>query len=345
MNMNMCKKSIWYALVLLISGIFIGGCSSNNNEVFIGDWKTVNAFPGSPRSDAVTFTIDGVVYVGTGYDLENDERLSDFWKYEADKDTWTQIASLPNDSARNHAIAFSSDTKGYVGLGYNGENALSDFYEYDPAADTWTRKRDFAGGGRYQAFAFYVDGKGYVGAGYDSKVAKNDFYAYNIESDEWEVKAIVAGRDRRRDAMAFILNGEAYVFGGVGNNLVFDFVKYDVQNDKWITLNAITNADSNNSFDDNYQSLARYNGVAFALNGKAYVTTGINGSTGKETWEYDPVTDIWSQKTDFEGDSRSGAVAFTVNNKAYVAFGKNSSKSFYDVWNFVPDAEYDSSTY
>ena len=77
-------------------------------------------------------------------------------------DTWTQKASFPG-AARNSAVAFAIDNKGYFGTGYDSDNKFSDFWEYDPVTNNWTQKADFPGSGRYSAVAFGVKGKGYIG--------------------------------------------------------------------------------------------------------------------------------------------------------------------------------------
>ena len=71
--------------------------------------------------------------------------------------------------ARNGAVGFGTDTKGYIGTGYDGVNKLNDFYEYDPVADTWSQISDFGGSARFGAVAFAINNSGYVGTGYDGK--------------------------------------------------------------------------------------------------------------------------------------------------------------------------------
>lgn len=51
------------------------------------------------------------------------------------------MSDFPGE-ARNNAIAFVLNGKGYVGLGTNSTTMFKDFYEYDPATDTWTKIAD-----------------------------------------------------------------------------------------------------------------------------------------------------------------------------------------------------------
>jgi hypothetical protein len=58
------------------------------------------------------------------------------------------------------------------------------------------------------------------------------------------------------------------------------------------------------------------------MNGKGYVGTGAgyNGATA-DFWEYDPVTDTWTQKADFGGGIRRDAIGFSINGKGYLGTG------------------------
>lgn len=75
------------------------------------------------------------------------------------------------------------------------------------------------------------------------------------------------------------------------------------------------------------------------INGKGYIATGDNGSLISTVWEYEPTTDLWTQKTDFQGSARNNAVSFSINNRGFVATGKTGSQYIDDVWEFEPYAE------
>ncbi len=334
----MTRSTIFFGLFLsIVMGLGFTGCSSDDEDDLVGNWIERGAFEGFPRSDAVAFTIGNNAYIGTGYNGNENERLKDFWKYDAEKDYWSQVASLPG-VARNGAVAFGTDTKGYVGTGYDGTNRLDDFFAYDPTLNQWSSVAPFAGSARYGAVAFAINNKGYVGTGYDGNVLK-DFWEYNPENDAWTQRVSVAG-SKRRDATTFVMNGKGYIVTGVDNGqYVKDFNYYIPEEDRWETLNAIADV-SDDSFDDDY-NMVGINKVAFTLNGKAYITTGGPGYPGNTTWEYNLITDRWIEKTNFEGSNRYEAVAFTINNQPFVATGRSSGYYLDDVWTFDPDAEYE----
>ena len=65
--------------------------------------------------------------------------------------------------------------------------------------------------------------------------------------------------------------------------------------------------------------------VAFAINGKGYVALGRDslGIALNDCWEFDPQTNLWSQKDSFPGTPRVKAMATVVNGKAYVGLRNN----------------------
>src|SRR5438045_3135300 len=79
--------------------------SSPTTTTLPGSWDKIGDFNGTPRSGAVGFIINGVPYVGTGFNYESNSRLTDFWKYDAVSDSWTSVADFIGP-ARSGAVAF-----------------------------------------------------------------------------------------------------------------------------------------------------------------------------------------------------------------------------------------------
>ena len=89
----------------------------------------------------------------------------------------------------------------------------------------------------------------------------------------------------------------------------------------------------------------RASAVAFAIDGKGYVTLGRNADSNdslKDCWQYDPAIDSWIKKTVFPGRARVKAMAAVVNGKAYVGLGYKPHVSTYvngnykDFWMYDP---------
>ena len=321
-------------ILITLVGILFSSCDSEEETTeLLGNWKELSDFEGVPRNDAVGFSINNKGYIGTGYDGE--DRLVDFWEYDAERNYWIQKADFPG-VARNGAVGFGTDTKGYIGTGYDGENKLNDFYEYDPITNTWQQKADFGGSGRYGAVSFSILNKGYIGTGYDGNFLK-DFYEYDPASDSW-TKIISMGGSKRRDAAAFVINSKAYVCTGIDNGVYEDDIwEYDPTNGYWTEKREIANI-SDESYDDDYD-ITRTQAVAFTINGLGYIATGGQGSVGTDVWEYDPVNDLWEEKTGLEASARMEAIAFAIDDRAYIATGRSTGYRFDDLWGFEPFEE------
>jgi hypothetical protein len=62
----------------------------------------------------------------------------------------------------------------------------------------------------------------------------------------------------------------------------------------------------------------------------------MDGTRLKDLWEYDPITDTWTQKADFGGVGRSNAFVFTIGPRAYVGNGATGTSTFVaDMWAYT----------
>ena len=329
----------------------LASCTSNSDTTKLGNWVKKADYSGDARTEAVSFVIGDTAYVGTGYGglgngSTNGQKLNDFWKYDVTKDAWTEMASLvdpndpTNDISRQAATAFTVGTKGYVTTGIGSDYLTrKDTWEFDPATNSWSKKADFTGLPRYYAVSFSVGGAGYVGAGGAGDGGSNysDFYKYDASSNTWTAANPL--KDKRRQAIAFVIKDSAYVVTGTSNSLAtYRMYVYDYKTDQWFERWQIKNA-TDGSFDDDYNSIDRTGGVSFVIDNKAYVAVGSRSNT----WEYDPISGYWTEKTAFDAAQRSGAVGFTVKNRGFVALGApaGGSSNLDDTYEFKPNQEND----
>lgn len=334
---NMNKFQINLLIVLSLS-LFCSSCVEDDDDLR-GNWIRRSDFTGPARGDASSFIIDRRVYVVGGYD--GDKRLNDIWEYNFDQSYWTQKADFPG-VARSSAFAFASEEKGYFGTGYDGINYYKDFWEFDPVNNKWTQKDDFPGAARYGVTAFYLNGIGYAGTGYGTNYYM-DFYIYNPQTEKWENGVNMQGT-KRAFATNFIIDNKAYVVGGVNNgSYVTDFWMFDPDSQSWIEKAQIADK-TDDGFDDDYTTIIRLNTVSFVINGLGYLATGESGGLNTTTWEYNPITDRWTDRTEFEGAARTAAVGFTIDNRGFVLTGRASSFSsslyYDDMWELKPQDEY-----
>jgi N-acetylneuraminic acid mutarotase len=261
-----------------------------NNSVYgydsaVGSWSQVAAFPGQARSNAVGFTIGNTGYIGSGLANDGVTSLADFYSYNSSANTWSPIDSIHDDSTsypRFDAVAFGFDTTAYVLTGTNQLYYFSDVWRYSPSANTWIQQRAFPGSERSGAVSFVYNNQGYIATGY-------------TPGSKWSI-----------------------------GNYCYDFWLFTPMSDtstvSWHRLRDIYNTQTA-TYDDGYANIIRRNGASFMILGqpdgdKGYITTGSNGNDMTFTWEYDFATDLWLEKTPYEGTARTGAVGFTLGTGA-----------------------------
>jgi N-acetylneuraminic acid mutarotase len=145
----------------------------------------------------------------------------------------------------------------------------------------------------------------------------------------WIKKADIPGFEPGRwGAMSFTLNNKIYVGGGYLGSVSLtqwwgnDLNMYDPATNTWTTKNKLPGTVT-----------SRTAGVAFVINGKAYLGLGADSFlsfTGgqknlSDLWEYNPSGDSWTKKADFPETGVTDAAVFVADGKAYVVGGSTSS--------------------
>ncbi|OJU41691.1 MAG: hypothetical protein BGN96_02480 [Bacteroidales bacterium 45-6] len=348
------KFGLFYCLALIVS-LMTTSCGNSDSDL-VGNWVVASTdFAGSTRGFASSFVVGNKLYVFGGYNGK--DYYKDLWSLDltSEDGSWTQQTALDASTAtvtnpasahygRRYAAGFSIGTNGYIGGGSNGNDNLKDFWQYDTQANKWTQIADFPSTGRYGCYAFTLNNVGYVGGGYgDNPDASgqsffSDLYSYDPSLKSW--KQMESQGRKRGFASVFVINNTAYIFGGNNSSgAATDMWAFD--GTKWTPKNEIYNK-TDQSFDDDYTTIARYQAATFVINGKGYVTCGTSGSSLlKYTWEYNPITDLWQEKTSFEKSPRYGAIgATTANGVGIVLTGYNGSAYLDDANLFYPDATY-----
>lgn len=133
--------------------------------------------------------------------------------------------------------------------------------------------------------------------------------------------------------VSFVIGDYGYI--GLCDTLITNgidsrFFRYDAANDSWQPVAP-------------FPGVKRRSAVSFVADGKGYVALGFAPSPVSalmnDVYQYDPVTDTWTQMNDFGGDARSGAFAITIDNHVIVGAGngKNAagvSTAKEDIWKY-----------
>lgn len=129
----------------------------------------------------------------------------------------------------------------------------------------------------------------------------------------WSIKGLFGGY-LRWGAFSFEIGNKGYVGSGQGTGVgtYADLWEYDSMTDSW-------------SQKANYPSSAAGNyNTSFSLNNKGYVACGAlpaNIINSDELWEYNNITNLWTQRAAFPGGNRKFLTSFVIGNYAYVGLG------------------------
>src|ERR1051325_8680825 len=196
------------------------------------------------------------------------------------------------------------------------------------AQGTWVQKASLPGFARGEAFHFSIGNKGYIGGGQNSSsICYQDFWEWDQPTNTWTQKANFGG-GRRAEAVSFTIANKGYVTTGwnpVDPNLF--------QNDIWVydpSANMWTQKIS-------MPSTIRVGASGFSIGYKGYVGLGSGGINPNfvyfsDLWEYNSLTDIWTQKANFPPGYREQASGFSIGNKGYFTCGVDSFTNLNDLW-------------
>lgn len=241
--------------------------------------------------------------------------------------SWKQKADLPGMS-RWGALSFSIGNFGYVGGGRNTVN-LNDFWQYDPATDTWTQKSNLPVAVR-TAGTFSIGGLGYFIGGIASGLI-NSLYEYNPVLNTWSQKAPFPG-PARYGAAAFAIGQNGYYgLGNIGSStgpFVNDFYEYNAISDTW-TQKA------------SFPGIARYGVCGIGTSTAGYAGFGFenNGATSAffyDWWEYSPLSNSWTQKSNLPAAARSYPGVFCLNDIIYAGTGNIGASAASDFFKYDP---------
>jgi N-acetylneuraminic acid mutarotase len=358
---------------LMLLGVLFSCSKASLDYTQNGNWVSRAIFKGVPMAYGTSFVIGGNAYVGTGYNPNTpNTRLATMYQYtpspinknvttgyDSAYGAWSQIADF-GGPGRSNAAGFSANSLGFVGSGTaDGFTPLSDFWQYNPGSNQWTQIANLGTAGqsfpRFDATSFSLDSVGYVLTGQDGNYFFGDVWKYSPASGTWSQQTDMPGSKRAAavtwnyNHCGYLLTGETpgsqYVAGG---NVCYDFWKFDpsiqAPASPWIRLRDIFNTNAASTYDDGYTNIVRSHAVAFVITGtnsgdKGYITTGSNGALYNFTWEYDFATDLWTEKTPYEGSARQGAVGFTVDNRGFVTCGLGAGAND-DLREFFPNQIY-----
>ncbi len=376
-SIKMKKLLLPFFTLLVFAGLLsLYSCNTSSSTTLPGSWDKLGDFDGITRSGATGFVIGNYAYMGTGYNYDVPTRLTDFWRYDPQIDTWIQMASLPSAAApRSNAVGFALNGKGYIGTGIGGSDInnpipLGDFWEFDPSTGpkgSWRQVANFGKTATYDtalarfgALAFTAGGRSFVGGGYNNYSGLKDLWEYDQANNLWIQRPSIGG-SKRQNAFVFV-NSEgakeyAYVGGGNDNgSYVTNFFRFDptllsdTTQNPWFELNGLTGKDKNGNAIT--QPRSRELACAWSIAGFGYLSCGSIGAPQSDTWQYTPPVvnssgvitggDTWIQYFSFSnntptiGYARDSGFGFAIGSYGYITTGKSGTRRLDDCWAFNP---------
>ncbi|MBT32724.1 MAG: hypothetical protein CMO01_23945 [Thalassobius sp.] len=139
-------------------------------------WNQKADFPYDLREGGVTFAIGNKVYYGFGrsetdgpFIGEGYTYYSDFYEYDTESNSWTQLTDVSNELRRADAGGFSVAGNGYIIGGYNTVsstiNEFNDLLKYNPVEDSWEEIAQYPGDARHSPAIAVLDDRVLVGTG------------------------------------------------------------------------------------------------------------------------------------------------------------------------------------
>ena len=211
-------------------------------------------------------------YIGTGSGFQQQFGTTEVWRYNVDSNTYAAMPALPAARAGGGLVAIG-DKLHYFSGNNSSRQDVADHYVLDlanPAAG-WATLAPLPGGGRSHMGYVALGGKAYaIGGqtGNDEGLTTGTLvHAYDPATDTWSARASMPKAISHISSATFVMGGRILVAGGESshNAPVADVFAYDPAQDKWTTLTSLP--------------AARFSGVADAIGGKIYFTTGSSQRT------------------------------------------------------------------
>lgn len=293
---------------------------SSNAQV----WNQIVNFPGDPRDDASTFTINNHIYCGLGMNTWF-SCTSDFKVFDVTTETWSNGVNLPTGQERQYANAFSYQGFGYVFAGINGSGTyLTDCWKFNPQTNAWIALPALPSStGKAGAVSFLIGDTVYIVGGKTiGGLISNEVWAFDLIQEQWIQKANVPFDGIWR-GVAFSWNDTGIIGLGKLNNgtLNTGCYQYTPNSDTWQLINQL------NLTPTTYSMFAQIGKFGFIYGGAEENQSYSNQflRINLETWE----TTIL---TSFPATARKGGVAFVGNNDFYITTGVSSQARLNETW-------------
>lgn len=307
--------------ILFLTLILLCGCV-REGEVELSH-RECASLPSGGRVSASVCVLDGKAYLFGGRD-KNGNYLNEFWQYNPQTNTWTDLGSNPL-SPRVKCVCAAYAGALYIGLGfgqggvYEKESYLRDWWKYDPSTNTWTQLADYESRRTISPVPYICGERIYTIYGTDGCFSRDITY-YDVPTDTWHTEP----EDWHRAKSVFGGVGTAIqgrCFFGLGNNThnLNQWFEVYLPNDQWTSRCALP---------DKGRALCACcatDSYIYVFGGRYFAGELTGGEVFADYHRYNPVTDSWERCGLMPGGRAENQVAFTINNKIYFGLGENEN--------------------
>lgn len=292
------------------------------------EYTRSSEFPGTARSNPLSFVYNGKGYYGLGKNSTTGENLHDFWIYDPVNLSWTRLGDCPFTFINSTSSRCLAGSTLYVFK----EWAL---YSYNINADTWQFLHNTTVS-LFAAASFSINGKPYFYI-----KSSSELYEYNAADNSFSKKTSVINNyaDWFLNEI-FIINNEAFLLHK--NDSKVEIYHYLSQTDTW--EKKLERSFSNTAFSaasfivtlDNCAFIGQSTSFQLSSFDENADVTPISAS--RSVWKYDPVRNEFLQCPDFPGEFRAGSGWFSFPDLGLVIGGATvdlASKRFVylkDAW-------------
>lgn len=183
----------------------------------LNKWFQLAYYPGSGRVANVSFVLNGIIYVGAGY--QGLSFTSELYAFDPLTGKWTRKENIIGKS-RSGAVACSNGERAFFGTGFTAFDE-NDWYEYFPVSDTWKKRKSLPDTGRENGVAMMVDNRFFVSTGrnfggeFTGGHLKSDIVEYDPVKNKWHKRGNIKSGERE-NAISFVIDNKAYI--GFGEN-------------------------------------------------------------------------------------------------------------------------------
>jgi len=228
--------------------------------------------------------------------LENGA-VNDLWSYSLERSQWSRVgvAGAPPPARFGHTMILDATRRRLIVFGGQSSGFFSDTWAFDIARSTWLQLSGSGAGPsrRYGHSAVYdgVRDRMIISHGFTDAGRFDDTWAFDLASNAWR-DISPTNRPLRRCLHHAVLDAagnQMLLYGGCASGFgpcpLADLWSFDLNSHRWSERSSGARPPGRQWYGLTYDS----------VRGRLVVFGGSGGGLKNDTWEYDPVANVWGQ--------------------------------------------------